>query len=114
MTQPSGIDDPGSIDEVRVPRRGAVELLVHHDGHWDGSDRRQVLLQEKVNRYLEYVVDGDLAGAHPEARGRRWMVVVETAADPDARTQRYLEAADRELRRAGGGVRVRLVQPPPQ
>ena len=112
MTQPSGIDDPGTIDDVRVPRRGAIELIVQHDGRWDGSDRRQVLLQEKVNRYLEYVVDGELAADHPAARGRRWVVVIETAAAPDARTQVYLRAADRELRRAGGGVSVLVIEPP--
>jgi hypothetical protein len=112
VTQPSGIDDPGTVDEVRVPRRGAVELIVRHDGRWDGSDQRQVLLQEKVNRYLEYVVDGDLPAEHPAARGRRWVVIVETAAEPDARTQAYLRAADRELRRAGGSVRVDVTKPP--
>jgi hypothetical protein len=114
VTQPSGIDDPGAIDDVRVPRRGAIELVVHHDGRWDGADQRQVLLQEKVNRYLEYVVDGDLVADNPAARGRRWVVVVETAAEPDARTQAYLRAADRELRRAGGGVRWSVTQPPPE
>jgi hypothetical protein len=112
VTQPSGIDDPGTVDEVRVPRRGAVELIVCHNGSWDGTDHRQVLLQEKVNRCLEYVIDGDLAADHPAARGRRWVVVVETAAEPDARSRAYLAAADRELRRAGGGVAVR-VRPAP-
>ena len=114
MAQPAGIDDPGSIDEVRVPGRGDVELVICHDGTWDGSEQRQILLQEKVNRYLEHVVDGELAHEHPAARGRRWVVVVETAVAPDARTQDYLRAADRELRGVGGGVRWRVAQPPRQ
>jgi hypothetical protein len=111
----SGLDDPGSIDEVRVPRRGPVELVIHHDGRWDGSDQRQILLQEKVNRYLEHVVDGELVAQHPTARGRRWVVVVECGAAPDARTAAYLQEADAELRRAaGGGATLRLLQAPRQ
>ena len=108
-----GIDAPESIDEVRVPRRGPVELVIQHHGGWDGSDRRQILLQEKVNRYLEYVVDGELARDRPEARRRRWVVVVECATAPDPRTAAFLDRADAELRGAGGGATLRL-QPPPQ
>ena len=108
-----GVDDPGAIDDVRVPRRGPVELVIRHRGAWDGSDRRQILLQEKVNRYLELVLDGELAAGTPAAAGRRWLVVVECEQPPDERSATYLQEADRELRRAGGGgAAIRLVQPP--
>ena len=113
--QAGGIDDPGAIDEVRVPARGTVELIIRQRGGWDGSDQRQILLQEKLNRYLEHVVDGELVAEHPVAEGRRWVVVIECDAAPDPRTMAYLQEADRELRRAGGGgATVRQLQAPGQ
>lgn len=106
-----GIDDPGAVDLVRVPITGPAELVVLVD-RWDGSDHRQLLLQEKLNRYVEHVVDGELVLAHPAASGRPWVVVIESASVPDARTAAYVQQADRELRRFGGGVELRQVEAP--
>jgi hypothetical protein len=108
----SGVENPGLVDLVRVPAEGPVELVVVQPGGWDGTDRQLLLLQEKLNRYLEHVVDGELGASHPEAAGRPWTVVVETSVPPDDRTAAYLRLADRELRRAGGGTLVRLSEPP--
>ena len=99
------------VDLVRVPPAGSVELVLLVD-RWDGSERRQVLLQEKLNRYLEHVVDGELLAAHPIAAGRPWVVVIESPAAPGAATAAYLQQATLELRRLGGDIELRQVEPP--
>lgn len=108
MSSPVGIDAPGVIDRVRLPESGPVELVIEQNGGWDGSDHRQILLQEKLNRYLEFVLDGELAAAHPLSADRQWMIVIESASTPDARTLGYVRQADAELRRSGGGCLLRL------
>lgn len=113
MSSRCGIHAPGSIDLVRVPESGPVELVISDSGRWDGSDHRQILLQEKLNRYLEFVLDGELAAAHPRSAGRPWTVVIESESAPDERTLAYLRRADSELRRSGGGCLVRPGNPPP-
>jgi hypothetical protein len=105
------LDNPGLVDDVRVPLVGRVELVLSVD-LWDGSDHRQLLLQEKLNRYVEYVLDGDLRAAHPTAAGRPWAVVIESAAAPDARTAAYVQHADLVLRESGGGLELRQVESP--
>jgi hypothetical protein len=106
----SGIDNPGRVDAVVVPASGPVELVIRHPEPWDGSEHRQLLLQEKLNRYVEHVVDGELAAEHASVRQRGWTVVVETADDPDPRSAAYLRHAAQELGRAGGGLVVRLLR----
>ena len=108
MVVDDGLANPGVIDDVVVPADGPVELVVRHQVPWDGSDHRQILLQEKLNRYLEHVLDGELTVEHPQARGRPWLVVVACAAEPDARTAAYLRQAAAELGRSGGGLAVRV------
>jgi hypothetical protein len=102
-----GLANPGHVDAVVVPEHGPVELVLRHPEPWEATDHHQVLLQEKLNRYLEHVLDGELLTAHPEVRGRSWAVVVECTSAPDARTAAYLDHAARELRTAGGDVVVR-------
>jgi hypothetical protein len=108
----AGLDNPGRVDLVRSGGSGPVELVLRAEGAWDGSDQRQILLQEKLNRYVEHVPDGELTAAHPEAAGRRWLVVIESPLPVDGRTAAYLRQADRELRRSGGGLELRQAPPP--
>ena len=103
-----GLANPGHIDAVVVPGAGPVELVLHHPEPWDGTEQSQLLLQEKLNRYLEHVLDGELAATHPEAQGRPWAVVVACASAPDEKTAAYLRHAAGELRRSGGDVTVRV------
>jgi hypothetical protein len=105
-----GLDNPGAVDAVKTDTP-TVELLLDAAGPWDGSDHRQILLQEKLNRYLEFVIDGDLAVAVPN--GRRWIVVVEHDHPLDDRTAAYLRHADGEFQRRGGGVATRSRPMPP-
>ncbi len=108
----TGVDNPGRVDEVRVPVSGPIELVILHPEAWDGSAQRQILMQEKLNRYLEHIVDGELLAAHPTAAGRPWIVVIESPAAPDAATAAYVRQAELERRRLGGGVELRQVEPP--
>ena len=103
-----GLANPGRVDAVVVADDGPVELVLRHPEPWDGTEHQQLLLQEKLNRYLEHVVDGELVAAHPAARGRPWTVVVECATAPDPETATYLRHAASELRAAGGDVTVRV------
>ena len=62
-----GLENPGAVDAVRVPAAGPVELVPSALGPWTGDERRQILLQEKVNRF------NTEAGAdeRDEARGQQ-------------------------------------------
>ena len=104
------LDNPGALDAVRMEANG-VELVLDASGVWDGSDHRQILLQEKLNRYLEYVTDGELASAVP-GHGV-WVVVVEHDHSLDSRSAAYLRHADEEFQRRGGGVATRSRATPP-
>lgn len=69
------IDEPRKIDFVVFPkgRDDIVELLIADHLVWGADDERTiehlVLLQEKVNSYLEYIGE-QLQEDFPEAEGR--------------------------------------------
>jgi len=104
------LDNPGAVDAVRSGVT-PLELVLDAAGPWDGSDHRQILLQEKLNRYIEFVIDGELASAAPNHGP--WVVIVEHDHPLDPRTIAYLRHADGEFARQGGGVATRSRSTPP-
>ena len=73
------IDEPRKIDFVVFPkgRDDLVELWIADHLAWgygdDDTVEHLVLLQEKVNSYLEYI-GGQLTEDFPEAEGRRVVI----------------------------------------
>jgi hypothetical protein len=69
---------------------GRVILVIDHDGPWDGSDQQLFLLQEKLNAYLSFALDGEMTDACPDFSGRPLGLRIDSAIPPDPRTLHLL------------------------
>ena len=82
----AGVIDALGLDETS----GRIVLVIRHDGAWDGSAAQLYLLQEKLNAYLSYALDGEMVETCPHFANRPLGLLIETAAAPDPRTLRLL------------------------
>ena len=62
-----------------------VVLVMNEFAAWDGSDERLFELQERFNAYVSFLLDGELAEAHPELNGKRARIEVRCTEIPDGR-----------------------------
>jgi hypothetical protein len=67
------------------PKTGEVVLVMEEPRPWDGSDERLYQLQEKFNAYASFLLDGEMAAAHPELVGKRARIELRCEHMPDAR-----------------------------
>ena len=82
----ANIIDALGIDEAT----GRVILVIRHDEPWDGSDAQLYQLQEKLNAYLSFALDGEMEEASPDFAGRAVGLVIDSVFPPDARTLHLL------------------------
>jgi hypothetical protein len=75
----------------------AVVLVMNEPGIWDGSDTQLHELQERFNTYVSFLIDGELAEAHPELAGKPARIEVRCAHMPDARAVDLLGAIHDQL-----------------
>lgn len=100
--------DPAKVDLVAESADGIIELVVVQDQHWTGSDAQVSSLQDKVQTYVSFALDGGLAQQFPEAAGRPWRIVVQCQTGaPDGRTQAVLDVLSTRLPEYGGCLLVR-------
>lgn len=81
---------PGRTDIIDLiahdPKTDEAVLVMNEPAQWNGSDEQLHALQERFNAYTSFLLDGELAEAHPELGGKKMRIELRCAHMPDPRT----------------------------
>ena len=84
-------DRTGVIDLIaHHPKTGEVVLVMNEPNEWNGSDEQLFSLQERFNAYVSFLLDGEMAEAHPELLGKSARIELRCTHIPDARALELL------------------------
>ena len=84
-------DRTGIIDVIaQDAKTGDVVLVMNQPNEWDGSDGQLLWLQERFNAYASFLLDGEMAEAHPELAGKPPRIELRCAHIPDTRALELL------------------------
>jgi hypothetical protein len=84
-------DRTGVIDIIgHDSKTGEVVLVMNEPNEWDGSDKELLALQERFNAYVSFLLDGEMAEAHPELGGKPARIELRCAHMPDTRALELL------------------------
>ncbi len=105
------LDRANVIDAMGIEAAtGRVVLVIRHEGAWEGTDDQLFQLQEKLNAYLSFALDGEMAEGHPEFAGRPVDLRLEAANPPDQRTLHMLAHARQQVGFQDIGLEVRVLE----
>ena len=71
-------------------KTGDVVLVMNEPNEWDSSDEQLLTLQERFNTYVSFLLDGEMAEAHPELVGKPTRIELRCAHIPDTRALELL------------------------
>src|SRR2546425_9051731 len=81
----------GVIDLIaHDPKTDQVVLVMNEPNEWNGSDEQLLGLQERFNAYVSFLLDGEMAQAHPELAGKPARIELRCAHLPDTRALELL------------------------
>jgi hypothetical protein len=84
-------DRTGIIDVIAEDAKAGEVVLVMNESHeWDGSDEQLLALQERFNAYVSFLLDGEMAEAHPDLAGKPARIELRCAHTPNARALELL------------------------
>ncbi len=97
-TARSGLEHPGVLDALAYDERtDRVVVAMFETRPWSGGDLQAFQLQEKLNAYASFVLDGEMEEQYPDARGRRVCIQLRTIFEPDERTLGFLKLVREQL-----------------
>ena len=82
----SGIEHPGVLDALaHDTREDKLVLAMYERRPWTHGETQLFQLQEKLNAYLSFILDGELESAFPELADRRVEIQLRVSEEPTAR-----------------------------
>jgi hypothetical protein len=88
----------GVIDVVaQDAKTGEVVLVMSEPEPWDDSDDQLLALQDRFNTYVSFLLDGEMAGTHPELAGKPARIELRCAHMPGARALELLSLIHDQL-----------------
>lgn len=99
------IDDVDVIDFIGVDEGGNVVLAISDHLEWDGKNEHIYILQQKLNRYLMFIENGEFAERFKEESDKPVTISVVALHAPSEIAKTFLANVERALKESGIGFR---------
>ena len=97
-----GVQNPTLVDLIELdPVSGKVVLVMIERRGWGDTPQQFRQIEEKINRYLGYALDGHLTKHYPQYVGKRVQIRLDCAQEPRGDAVNFVNAADHAIRAQG-------------
>jgi hypothetical protein len=103
------IEQRDVIDFVARTTDGDALLVAVEGREWDGSVEQLYELQEKVNRYVSFALEGEMVERYPHFAGRSVTIELRAVSAPDPATASFLDKIHDALELEGISFVVRRI-----
>ncbi len=108
----NGIANPAVLDALgHDPATGEVVLVMFEPRPWDGGDQQLFQLQEKLNAYLSFALDGELTDQLPQFAGKPVRLQLNCAEPPPEAVIGLLTKVREQIALQGIGLTVEGLAP---
>jgi len=105
-----GVEHAHVIDVItQDAKTGEVTLVMLEPRPWDGSELRLFQLQEKINAYLSFALDGEMAEAYPQFNGRKLRLQLDCVGMPGSDVVGFLGMVREQIAFQGVDLEVRVM-----
>lgn len=105
-----GVQNPAIVDLIAWdPASERVVLAMLERRPWGSHALQLRQIEEKINRYLGYVLDGHIGQHYPQYVGKNVCIRLDCADAPTGEAERFVAAAAHAIGRAGVEFTVNVV-----
>ncbi len=113
--EPRGVEHTAVIDLLAEnSATGRVELVMFEPRPWDGGEEQLFQLQEKLNAYMSFALDGEMADAYPALVGRPLSLVLRCIDLPSPEAVDFLAQVREQIALQSIDLEVRYAREEPQ
>ncbi len=107
-----GVQNAKIVDRIEVdPVSGEVVLGMIERRPWGADPRQFQQIEEKINRYLGYALDGHLAEQYPQYQGKQIRIRLDCAEAPAGEALRFVAAAEHATSTHGVAFDAKVTPP---
>ncbi|GAA4566498.1 DUF6572 domain-containing protein [Planotetraspora kaengkrachanensis] len=104
-----GIENPEVIDIISLtPDSDVIEIHMVQTVEWGGKGDQVLLIQDKLNAYLNFLLSGQLAEQAPAHAELPWRIVLFCQSEPPLEVRDFVEKAAPVAAESGGEFTWRM------
>lgn len=100
------VEDKNVIDIITINKEGVLILTISDHLEWDDENEHLLLLQEKINSYLDFIENGQLAESYPDKADKKIMIQIVFKYQPNKTAEDFLEKAREAVKGIGYGFNL--------
>ena len=97
------VEDLKVIDFVSIDKTDKAVLTISDHLEWDDNNEHLLILQNKINAYLEAIENGNLYKQYPKAENRKIVINIAVKYAPNKTGKIFLQKVKGTLEAAGYG-----------
>jgi len=91
-------------------KTGRVELVMFEPRPWDGGEEQLFQLQEKLNAYMSFALDGEMTDTYPELADKPLAVILRCVELPPGEAVEFLSQVREQIALQGIELEVSYVE----
>ena len=95
------VENSKVIDAISIDPNNVVVLTISDHLEWDDENEHLVLLQDKINGYLEVIESGEIYESYPDAKGKGFQIDIAFKFLPTDTAIGFLEKIEEILAQLG-------------
>ena len=95
------VEDKKVIDIITVDKQGVLVLTISDHLEWDNMNEHLLLLKDKINSYLDFIENGQLAENYPDKADKKIMIQIVFKYQPNKTAEEFLAVAERLINEKG-------------
>ncbi|MNR01848.1 hypothetical protein D3C85_1176710 [compost metagenome] len=97
------VEEKNKIDIITTNKQGILVLTISDHLEWGSDNEHLVILQEKINSYLDFIESGQIAESYPDVVGEKIMIQIVFKYQPNKIAEDFLEKAGETVKGIGYG-----------
>ncbi len=103
------VENSQVIDAISINPQDVVVLTISDHLEWDAQDEHLMVLQNKINAYLEVIESGEIYESYPDAMGKKFQIGIAFKFSPNEEAVDFLKKVKEVL--AESGYELHYYQP---
>ena len=86
------VENKEIIDFISIDKSNKIVLTISDHLKWDNKDDHSLILQDKINAYLEVIESGQIYDIYPDAKDKNFIIQLAMKYKPNKRANDFLES----------------------
>lgn len=95
------VEDKNKIDAISTNKENQVVLTISDHLEWNENNEHLIILQDKVNSYMDFLESGQIYESYPSAVGKKIMIQIVFKFLPNRKGEEFIGKVE-EIIKANG------------